>query len=285
VCLRAFVKLSVRCVCVAILCFVVVPKTSTQSRDLDLHRGIELYEQGKYPDAIKHLERAVESAPKSKSGYYYLAMVNDSICENSHGCERQFSESAMRSYLKILELDPSDKDATKNLAHLFHRLLRINESESYYRRALELDPNDPEALHNLAVICWERAYKLLMGERARLSVDRKKSLIGHQSCQGLRARALADVQNGLDLLTRASRIVHSGDVYAYLSLLYQLRSDLQCGDRTANKQDLGSARKFENVACIVRKARRKNRVWETDPRGWRWMPAPPPPYRRWGVCS
>jgi hypothetical protein len=85
---------------------------------------------------------------------------------------------------------------------------------------------------------------------------------------------LAQVEEGMSLLTRAAGIVESYDVKAYLSLLYRERADIQCGDLSAYDQDVNAAMEWTRRACDA--------LHEPD-RGpiscvsWRCPPPTPPP--------
>lgn len=53
----------------------------------------------------------------------------------------RWSGLAIQEYKKVLELDPSHKDAYKRLAHVFFELVHYDEAEGYYRKTAALDAN------------------------------------------------------------------------------------------------------------------------------------------------
>jgi hypothetical protein len=137
----------------------------------------------------------------------------------------------------------------KALAWRYYRGAQSDEADRFYRKVLEVDPNDFEALYTLAVIQWQRSYQIRAQRRAELKLGRNKTLINLPSCTEIRNVNLAQVEEGMSLLTRAAGIVESYDVKAYLSLLYRERADIQCGDRSAYDQDVNAAMEWTRRAC------------------------------------
>ena len=135
----------------------------------------------------------------------------------------------MQEFEKVLESDPSNTEALKTLAWRYYRSEKSEEADRYYRRTLEVDPNDFEALYTLAVIQWQRSYQFRQQKRVELRIERDKPLTNLPSCTGIRLENLARVGDGITLLRRASKLVKSDDVEAYLSLLYQERATSSAG--------------------------------------------------------
>src|ERR1022692_2831867 len=72
------------------------------------------------------------------------------------------------------------------------------------------------------------------------------------SCTEIRSANLAQVEDGISLMTRAAGIVESYEVKAYLSLLYRERADIPCGERSAYDQDVNAAMEWTCRACDAR---------------------------------
>jgi tetratricopeptide (TPR) repeat protein len=268
---------------VLVSCLVVSSLYSqTPDAKAELNLGIAFYEKGAYPEAVRHLERAVSLDPGVTIGHFYLASAYDWMCASPNPCDPHWSGGAIQEYSRVLELDPFHKEALKNLAHLFYRLARPEEAEGLYRKAAKLDANDPEALYAIAVLNWRRTYRVLMEERARLRLAPSKPLIGYPSCHEIRTKILADVEEGIALLTRTLQFVNYVDAQAYMAVFYMERAELQCGDRSAYKRDLRSEKQWWNRACVT-----YNEPGESpNPRMWRWPPAPPPPPpKRGDTCT
>ena len=214
------------------------------------------YEKAKYADAIDHLERVVTLRPKSVTGHFYLGESYNSAY--SEECDWNCDENehrrvrAIEEYNKVLELEPSNTEAMKALGWRYYRSANFDEADRVYRRVLEVDSNNFEALYTLAVIQWQRSYQLRAQKRAELKIGGKKILINLPSCAEIRSMNLAQIEEGMSLLTRADEIGESYDVKVYISLLYRERADIQCGDKSAYDQDVNAAIEWTRRACGAR---------------------------------
>jgi len=101
------------------------------------NKGNELFQKGKYPEALKHYTEAIKRNPEDSKIY-----------SNRAACYQKLAEFnlALKDCEKCVELDPTFVKGwiRKGLA-----LLAMKESmkaRSAFQRALELDPNSNEAL-------------------------------------------------------------------------------------------------------------------------------------------
>jgi tetratricopeptide (TPR) repeat protein len=246
----------------------------------ELELGVAAYDNGLYPEAIQHLGHAVSRDPTGIVGHFYLASAYDCMCGSPNGCEASLWEGAIREYKRVLELDPSHKEAVRNLAYVFYRLARVDEAADLYRRAARLDENDPWALYSIAVLDWRRTYPILVLERVRLNLPQKASLIDSPSCYEMRAKTLADVEEGIAVLNRSVQLLNTVAMQTYMGLLYKERAELQCGDRVAYQRDLKTEQQWWNRV----NATFRNKKQHTDEPMWIPPPPPPPPRRR-GLSS
>lgn len=263
-----------------LICCLIVPLTHSQTPDVksELNLGIASYEKGTYEEAIQHLEHVVSIDPEATIGHFYLALAYDQMCASPNPCDPRRSGRAIQEYSRVLELDPAHKDALKSMAHLLYRIARFDEAEGFYRKAAKLDANDPEALYSIAVLDFRRTYPVLMQEKARLHLARKQPLIGFRTCHQVRAKNLADVEEGIALLTRTVELVNNVDVQTYLAVFYMERAELHCGDRLAYERDLKSESQWWDRACAT---------WHDPKRSYppRWIAGqPPPPPKRGDKC-
>jgi tetratricopeptide (TPR) repeat protein len=249
-------------------------------KQTELGLGIASYEHGLYPEALKHLQQAVALDQSSIHAHYYLALVSDEICLSGE-CEPHTS-IAVREYQKVLELDPANEDALKNLARLTYNSARPDDAERLYRRAVTLDPNDPEALYSVAVLTWQRAYRDVMSEKIRLGLKPRKPLVGLSSCTQVRGKLLGDVEEAIALLNKSFQFAKYDEIQTYLGVSYMLRAEIQCSDRTAYKRDREAGARWWHSACLMYNGPPDL----TNPRRWRWLPGQlPPPPQRGEKCS
>ena len=253
---------------------VLAQHSQTPDAKNELNLGVAAYEKGAYSQAIQLLEHAVSLDPSATIGHFYLASAYDMMCIPD-SCEPHWSTSAIQEYNKVLELDPNHKDALKSMAYLLYRVLRFDEAERFYRKAAKLDANDPEPLYSIAVLHFHRTYAAIMEEKARLHLAPKQPLIGRPACHQLRAKNLADVEEGIAMLSRTLELINDVEVQSYLAALYGERAELQCNDRSAYKRDLLSEQQWWNRACVTFQEAKRN----IPPR---WIAAPPPPPRKRG---
>lgn len=109
-CLLHFCSVLIGCLAASPLQF------QTTDAKAELNLGIAAYEKASYKEAIEHLEHVISLDPEAVTGHLYLAMAYDEMFvptaepgdENGH-----WSGLAIQEYKKVLELDPSHKDASK----------------------------------------------------------------------------------------------------------------------------------------------------------------------------
>jgi hypothetical protein len=102
------------------------------------------------------------------------------------------------------------------------------------------------------------------------------SLFDGAACPEIRTKNLAEIGEGLTLLTRTLQFVSYVEPQMYMDLFYMERAELQCGDHSSYKRDLRTARQWWNRACVTwHKSKESGRPQ-------RWLPSPPP---RGDTCS
>ena len=80
-----------------------------------------------YADAIKWLEKAVETEPKNKEAWYFLGRAYYTRSRNAE---------ARKAFLKVLELDPRDAKAEDNLGLVFESEAQPDAAMDAYRKAI-----------------------------------------------------------------------------------------------------------------------------------------------------
>jgi len=102
--------------------------------------GICLKGLGRYRDAIKVLEKAIEYDDERTDIYNLMG-----FCFFK---EKEY-EKAIACFKKVIEIDPSSAIDYANIASNYRELDRIEEAIQYYKLALELDPSIDFARENL----------------------------------------------------------------------------------------------------------------------------------------
>ena len=96
----------------------------------DLSSGDELYDSGRYEEAIEFYDKAIEYDPKSS-----IAYINKCAALNGMGKY----EMALEICNKALELDNSNSLFYKNKAHILEKLGRNDEAQAAYDAAVIID--------------------------------------------------------------------------------------------------------------------------------------------------
>ncbi len=246
--------------------------SQTPNAETELKLGIAAYQKYALQDAIAHLEHVTSLQPEDANGHYYLALANSGMCTDHTWCEKRWSEAAIREYSRVLELDPSHKEALKGMAYLSYYLARFDEAQGYYRRAVAVEPHDAEALFGLGVLDFKTSWQVVMEQKARHGFRPEQSMIHGTMCNKIRDENLPKVAEGIELL-ESPELREDADAQAYLATLYQERAELQCGDANAYRHDQKLARQLWHRVC---------KMWSTQgPRPtilpYRVIPSPPPP--------
>jgi tetratricopeptide (TPR) repeat protein len=144
------------------------------------NKGIALYHQGIYDEALECFEKLIGLNPKDPDSFNNKGVVLHS--------QKKY-EQAILCCKKALELDPTDSDVQKNEGLAFCYMARCKKAVECYDRAIEVNPNDADAfnykglaLHCLgkyqkAIGCYDEAIEINYGmlelciTRALLYVD------------------------------------------------------------------------------------------------------------------
>ena len=98
---------------------------------------------GKYEEAIKDYDKAIELYPNNSAAYYNRGSVKDVLGKY---------EEAIKDYDKAIELNPNNGAFYNNRGVSKENLEEYNEALKDYKKALELDPNYDIARENIKEI-------------------------------------------------------------------------------------------------------------------------------------
>jgi tetratricopeptide (TPR) repeat protein len=107
-----------------------------------MNEGVQLFQQGKYSDAILKYEGALKQDPNNAVGYNLLGMAYR-FRFNQAGAQ-EFKEKEIEAFKKAITIDPKFWVAYKNLSASLYYQGKKKEAVPYVEKALELQPNDPE---------------------------------------------------------------------------------------------------------------------------------------------
>ena len=228
-----------------------------RARD-QLNKGVQSYKNAKYEEAIEHFKQAVDLDPTLINARLYLAtaFAQQYIPGVEDPTNLKFAEQAIDQYKAVLNADPKNANSVKGIAYLYLQMKRFNDAKEYYRKATELDPNDPEPYYSVAVIDWTQTYQPRMEERAKLGLKPEEPLKDKKVCAVLKDKNSANIQEGIDNLTKALQIRPDyDDAMAYMNLMYRERADVECEDAAARAGDLKTADEWVDKTLAVKKAK------------------------------
>ena len=242
----------------------------------ELNAGVQAFRQANYEEAVGHFERAVALQPEFITAHLYLATAYAQVFVPGVDTPENvvWATKALNEYREVLQRKPSDTISLKGIAYLELQLKDFDQAKESYQKAIAADPNDPELLFAAGVADWSMAYRDIAAEKAKLSAKAQDSLFLSAGCADARAAALANVNDGLAMLTKAVSLREDyDDAMAYLNLLYRLRADVQCGNKEAHAADLKKANEWTDMAMAARK---KKADAAAAKRGQDSTDAPPP---------
>jgi tetratricopeptide (TPR) repeat protein len=189
------------------------------------------------------------------------------------------AKKSIDRYQATLQCDPRSVNSMKAIAFLNMQMRKFEEAKQGYREALKFDDKDPELYYSVAVIDWTEAYGNSMKVKTRMDAgtaeagkktadqdeDNETSDSDDQqaaeeplsldpACPDLRARNMAAVEDGIQMLTRAMELRKDyDDAMAYMNLLYRERANIECGNSAAVAADLKKANDWSDLAMQARK--------------------------------
>lgn len=277
--MNAFFQAALFFACAGLAC-AQVDQLSDDKQELNL--GVQAFHAANYEEAIQHFERAAQLDPASKVAHLYLATAYAQ--QYVPGVEQPENVAnatkAIAEYAQVLRADPVNIIAVKGTAFLNLQMKKFEEARENYKRAIELDSSDPENFYCAGVVDWSMAYRDIAEVKAKLepasqtsddtdedredddsetetpksNSDPEYALIFSPLCANLRTHHLPEIEEGMTLLNRAVDLRKEyDDALVYLNLLFRLRADLECGDRTAHDADIIKANELSDRAMAVRK--------------------------------
>jgi tetratricopeptide (TPR) repeat protein len=229
------------------------PKVAART---ELNAGVQAFRQANYEEAVAHFEQAVALDPESVTAHLYLATAYaQTFVPGVDSPENVvWATKALNQYREVLQLKPSDVISLKGIGFLEMQLKNFDQAKESYLKAIAADPNDPELFYSVGVMDWSMAYRAIAAEKTKLPAKSQDSLFLSVRCADARTAALANVNDGLAMLTKAVSLREDyDDAMAYLNLLYRLRADVDCGNKEAHAADLKKANEWTDMAMAARK--------------------------------
>jgi tetratricopeptide (TPR) repeat protein len=222
----------------------------------ELNKGVAAFRAANYEAATLHFSNVVRLDPELKVGHLYLATAYSE--QYVPGVETEtnldFANHALEQYAIVLQRDSANVTAIKSIAFLQMQLKHFSEAKEGYKKAVALDPTDPETFYSVGVVDWSMVYRDVTEEKSKLKLSSQDTLMGSPACSDLRTKELANTEDGMAMLKQAIKLRPDyDDAMVYMNLLYRLRADLDCHNKTAHAADNHTANSWADLAMAARK--------------------------------
>ena len=111
------------------------------------NQGVELAEQGKFPEAIAAFKQAIQIYPKYENAHNNLGLAL--------GSQQKYTE-AVAAFNQALTINPSNFETYNNLGIALGSQGKFSEAVAAFHRAIEINPVDPISHQNLGIAFWSQ---------------------------------------------------------------------------------------------------------------------------------
>ncbi len=134
-----------RCIALGILLAATLAFAQTESPSSKeaYEQGKKSFDEGKYEEAISHLDQAIEQDPTSKNAYLLRGTSYDYIGQY---------DQAIQDYTRAIEIDPQFVGAYNNRGSVYITLEDYEHGLPDLNKALELNPENANSYYNRAII-------------------------------------------------------------------------------------------------------------------------------------
>ncbi len=224
--------------------------------------GIRAFRTGRYDEAARHFEIAIQMDPQSINPRLYLATSYASMYRpgSTDPANLDLIHKAEAEYLKVLELNPEEENALRSLAGLAYERAegiqdpaqkreQLRRAAGWYQQAGQALPKDKGAFYMVGVIAWEQCEPSIA--HARTAAGMKPETQGWIPNASARATLRTDcgevLDDGVTQLKHAVELDPNNDgAMNYLSLIERQRASFAATEAEAaedNRQSGEWARK------------------------------------------
>jgi tetratricopeptide (TPR) repeat protein len=201
-----------------------------KARD-NLNRGVQAFKATQYSEAVEFFKKAVDLDPEFPTARLYLATAY--MSQYIPGAEspenKQFAQSALEQFQKVLAADPKNLLATQSIANIYFQQKDWDRASEWNKKVVELDPNNKEAYYTLGVMPWTQF--LIVDRQARVDMAMKPEdpgpLKDKKRREELAAKWTPILDAGIEAEKKALAIDPDYEnAMAYMNLLIRYRADL-----------------------------------------------------------
>jgi tetratricopeptide (TPR) repeat protein len=232
-----------------------------KARD-QLNKGVDAFKSAQYEEAIDHFQKAVSLDPSFPMTRMFLATAySEQVVPDLQTPDNlKKADLAIQSYKLVLASNASQdtkNTAMKGIASLYFNIDKPDLAKVWQEKVIQADPNDADAPYTIGVIDWRQAYKTatkILGSGG-LQPDNKGDLkMSKQLCTMFQQQNTDVVNEGMQMLEKAIKLNPSDDqAMSYLNLMYRLKADTDCADKTVAQDDISKADFWSQKAMGTRK--------------------------------
>jgi tetratricopeptide (TPR) repeat protein len=195
-----------------------------------------------FVNAEKYTVMLIEMEPEKPERYYALGDIYERFHDPD---EMPLLDKAIEAFEKPVEMTPNDPLAYRQMAALYNRYGRFDDTMGWLAKARDLKSDDPEGFYLIATHYWDKVYR-----DPDLSMDERKEFIGL----------------GLEQLEKAREInPEYVDALVYTGLL--LREQAKIEEITGNKrradQLIAEANTYRDRALELKKEQEAQEAAQT----------------------
>lgn len=237
----------------------------------EIDKGVELYKNARYADAISHLQRATDLAPCMTKARSYLAtaQAQDVVPALNTPENLKIAEQAIANFKLVLALDPHDVDSLKQVAGIYYSTKRLDEARDWQKKVLAEDPHDAEAAYTIGVIDWNQAHLNALNALEKVGLEDD----GEGNAQAAPEVLALIKQQNADLVAEAIQYLAQAladrpnydDAMAYINLVYRRKADIDYDNPGLRREDIETAKEWSRKAMLTRKDNQAQKLTQDDP--------------------
>ena len=130
-------------------------------------KGEKAVKEGRYEDALDHLDEAIAQNPKDAFAYFYRGLAHGGLGNLN---------AAIRDLNSARKFGPEDSALLTNLGTCYLRKGQFSAALKEYKKALKINPKDARALLNVGIVYAKQAEAAPPRSEPRLSARALESL-------------------------------------------------------------------------------------------------------------
>lgn len=236
----------------------------------EIARGIELFKNARYADAISHFQRATDLAPCMTTARSYLAtaQAQNVVPALDTPDNLKVAEQAIANFQLVLAENPHDVNGLKQVAGIYYNTKRLDQAREWQKKVLDEDPHDADAAYTIGVIDWTKAHMNALNALKNIGLQDD----GEGNAQaGSEVLAIIKQQNS-DLIAEAMEYLQQAladrpnhaDAMAYMNLVYRRKADTDYDNPALRNEDIAMAKQWATKSMQTREENEKRNQMQSD---------------------